>query len=65
MWNWIPKHYYAAYYNASKILLLQLRKIIWEAWEAVPTDFIISLYTSWWRRCQAVIDARGGLIRKR
>jgi hypothetical protein len=46
--------------NASKILLLQFRRIIWEAWEAVPTDFIISLYTSWWRRCQAVFDARGG-----
>jgi hypothetical protein len=60
MKNWIQKHYYAAYYDASKVPLSQLRRIIWEAWEAVPTDFIMSLYESWWRRCQAVIDAKGG-----
>jgi hypothetical protein len=60
MKNWIQKHYYTAYYDASKIPLSQLRRIIWEAWEAVPTDFIMSLYASWWKRCQAVIDAKGG-----
>ncbi len=60
MKNWIQKHYYIAYYDASKIPLLQLKRIIWEAWEAVPIDFIMSLYSSWWKRCQAVIDAKGG-----
>jgi hypothetical protein len=63
MKNWIQKHYFAAYYDASKIPLLQLRRIIWEAWEAVPVDFIMKLYNSWWERCQAVIDANGGPTR--
>jgi hypothetical protein len=60
MKNYIQKHYYAAYYNAANIPLPRLRNIIWEAWEAVPNEFIQKLFESWWRRCQAVIDARGG-----
>lgn len=60
MKNWIQKHYYAAYYDASKISPGGLRCIIQEAWDAVPNNYIDSLYKSWWRRCQAVIDARGG-----
>lgn len=63
MKNWIQKHYYAAYYDASKIPLDRLKMIIWEAWEAVPTEFIMKLYNSWWDRCQAVIDAKGGLTK--
>ena len=39
---------------------LRLMRIIWEAWEAVPDSYIQSLYDSWWRRCEAVIDANGG-----
>jgi hypothetical protein len=58
--DWIQKHYYAVYYDAGKVSLEQLRRIIWEAWEAVPNDFIDSLYKLWKRRCQAVIDAREG-----
>jgi len=64
VWNWMKdwtqEHYYAAYYDASKIPLAQLKRFIWEAWDAVPVDFIMSLYASWWKRCQAVIDAKGG-----
>jgi hypothetical protein len=60
MKNWIQKHYYTAYYDASKIPLPQLRRIIWEAWEAVPVDFIMKLYASWWERYQAVIDINRG-----
>ena|SRR5215469_18919240 len=60
MKNYIQRRYYAAYYDASKIPIPELRRIIWEAWEAVPDEFIETLYNSWWRRCQAVIDARGG-----
>ena len=60
MKNWIQAHYYAAYYDAAKIPLRELRRIIWEAWEAVPEDYIMRLYNSWYRRYQAVIDARGG-----
>jgi hypothetical protein len=44
MKNWIQKYYYTVYYNASKIPLSQLRRIIWEVWEAVPVDFIIKLF---------------------
>ena len=46
MKNWIQKHYFAAYYDASKISLPDLKRIIWEAWETVPTEFIMSLYMS-------------------
>ena len=60
MKNWIQKHYYMAYYDAAKVPKEQLKRIIWEAWEAVPNDYINTLYESWWRRCQAVIDANGG-----
>jgi hypothetical protein len=60
MKNWIQRHYYIAYYDASRVPLPQLKRIIWEAWEAVPIDYIMKLYSSWWARCQAVIDAKGG-----
>ena len=39
--------------------LNRLRIIIWEAWEAVPDDFIEGLVNSWWYRCAAVIEAEG------
>jgi hypothetical protein len=60
MKNWIQTKYYAVHYDPAKITYDRLRQIIWEAWEAVPDDFIKGLYDSWWRRCQAVIDAQGG-----
>ena len=60
MKNWIQEKYWQAQYNAAKIPLPQLRRIIWEAWNAVPNDYIESLYNSWWKRCQVVIDAKGG-----
>ncbi len=60
MKNWIQTHYYQAYYDAAKIPLSQLKRIILEAWDAVPNDYITTLFNSWWRRCQAVIDAHGG-----
>jgi len=64
VWNWmknyIQQHYYVTYYDCTRIPLERLRAIIWEAWEAVPDSFIENLLNSWWRRCQAVIDAKGG-----
>jgi hypothetical protein len=51
---------YAAYYDAARIPIPQLRNIIWEAWEAVPNEYIEPLFNSWWRQCQAVIGAKGG-----
>jgi transposase len=67
VWNWmknyIQQRYYAVYYDASKVSLEELRRIIWEAWDAVPDSYIQTLFNSWWRRCQAVIDARGGPTR--
>lgn len=60
MKNWIQKHYWEARYRVDKLSLQQLREILWDAWEAVPESYIQSLYDSWWRRCQAVIDANGG-----
>jgi hypothetical protein len=67
VWAWmkgyIQRRYYAVYYDASKISLVRLKQIIWEAWEAVPNEYIDTLYESWWKRCQAVIDAHGGPTR--
>jgi hypothetical protein len=63
MKNYIQRRYYAVYYDATKIPLTTLRRIIWEAWEAVPDEYIKKLYDSWWDRCQAVIDAKGGPTR--
>jgi ABC-type Fe3+-citrate transport system substrate-binding protein len=59
MKGYIQRRYYIVYYDASKISLAWLKQIIWEAWEAVPNEYVDTLYKSWWRRCQAVIDARG------
>jgi len=64
IWNWmknyIQERYWQARYDVAKVPLDQLKAIIWEAWTAVPDSFIDSLYQSWWRRCQNVIDAKGG-----
>jgi hypothetical protein len=60
MKNWIEEHYWKARYRPDRISFTELRMIIWEAWNAVPDDYIQSLYNSWWKRCQAIIDANGG-----
>ncbi len=60
MKDYIQEKYFEAYYDASRISLERLRPIIQEAWDAVPDEFIEGLLESWWRRCQAVIDAQGG-----
>jgi transposase len=58
--NWIQHHYWEVQYDAAKISLEALRQIITKAWNAVPNCFLESLFESWWERCQAAIDARGG-----
>jgi hypothetical protein len=63
MKNWIQEHYWQIRYDPSKISLLQLRQIIWEAWQAVPESYIEALTESWWDRCKAVIEANGGPTR--
>jgi hypothetical protein len=64
VWHWmrryIQEQYFTAYYDASRISLQELKRIIQEAWDAVPDSYIESLFESWWKRCQAVIDAKGG-----
>jgi len=64
VWAWmkqyIQEHYWEARYDPSRIPLDRLREIIWEAWLAVPDTFIQKLVDSWWDRCRAVIDAKGG-----
>jgi hypothetical protein len=63
VWNWIKNYiqqrYYKAYYNTAKVPLDRLKEIIKEAWLVVPESYIETLFESWWRRCQAVIDTRG------
>lgn len=41
----------------------QLKAIVWEAWETIPSDFIENLVNGWWDRCKAIIDAEGGPTR--
>ncbi|KAF4629211.1 hypothetical protein G7Y89_g8943 [Cudoniella acicularis] len=60
MKNWMQEQYWEARYNPSNIPYERLRVIITKAWNAVPDSYIVALYDSWWRRCRAVIDARGG-----
>jgi DDE superfamily endonuclease len=60
MKNWIEEHYWQARYDPAKIHLDQLRRIVQDAWEAVPDEYIQGLYDSWWRRCEAVKEAKGG-----
>jgi hypothetical protein len=60
MKNWIEEHYWEARYQPDKIHLDQLRVIIQAAWDAVPDDYIQGLFDSWWRRYEAVREAKGG-----
>ena len=63
MKNWIQEHYFKARYNPSSIQLEELRRVVWEAWLAVPESYITTLLDSWWERCDAVIKANGGPTR--
>lgn len=67
VWIWIKNciqdHYWESRCKVDRIPLDQLKRIVWEAWNAVPDSFIQTLYDSWWARCQAVIDANGGPTR--
>ena len=64
IWSWmrryIQDHYFQVYYDAKKISLEELRRIIQEAWDTIADSYIETLFESWYRRCQAVIDAQGG-----
>ena len=65
MKNYIQQHYWRSRYNISRIPLVELRRIILEAWFSVPDSFIQELFNSFPRRCQAVIDAQGDLLNTR
>ena len=60
MKNWIQNYYFHIMYNPQNIQFPLLRQIILEAWEAVPEAYIVNLFKSWWKRCQAIIDPNGG-----
>jgi hypothetical protein len=60
MKRYIQEHYFQAYYDAKSVSLDILRGIVLQAWDAVPDSYIESLFESWWRRCQAIINANGG-----
>lgn len=60
MKNYIQEQYFEMGWDVANMPLDRLRAVIWEAWEAVPTNFIENLVNSWWNRCRAVIDAEGG-----
>ena len=60
MKDWIEEHYWRVRYRPDKIHLDQLRAIIQAAWDAVPEDYIQTLFNSWKRRCNDVWLAKGG-----
>ena len=60
MKKFIQDHYTLIGYDPRRVGLDELRRIIQEAWDAVPDEFISDLYASWRDRCKAVIDAGGG-----
>ena len=47
MKNYIQERYWEAHYEVAKIPLPQLKATIWEAWNAVPDEFIKTLFDSW------------------
>jgi hypothetical protein len=61
VWNimkdWI-QHHYGHLDNITSYP--QLRRIVQEAWDAVPEERVSGLIKSMSARCQAVIDANGG-----
>jgi hypothetical protein len=50
MEKYIQNYYFNAYYDASKIAIEDLRVIVWKAWEAIPENYIQSLFDSWYDR---------------
>jgi hypothetical protein len=57
MKRYIQGRYFMAYYNAANIPLRTLKRIILEAWNAVPNSYIQTLFNSFNNRCRAVIAA--------
>jgi hypothetical protein len=50
-------------YNMAKVPLTVLRGVVQDTWDNCPNSYIQDLFDSFPRRCQAVIEARGGLTR--
>jgi hypothetical protein len=57
MKRYIQGRYFMAYYNAANIPLRTLKRIILEAWNAVPNSYIQTLFNSFNNCCRAVIAA--------
>ncbi len=55
MKNWIQEHYG----DQDKLSYNTLRKVVREAWDAVPSYKLNELINFMKARCQAVIDAQG------
>ncbi|KAF6819694.1 hypothetical protein CMUS01_11672 [Colletotrichum musicola] len=58
-WNWMKDFVEDKYGLTEKPTYDQLRQWVYEAWEALPVDFLDELLASMPARCQAVIDAEG------
>lgn len=59
VWNWMKDYIEDKYGDIEKPSYDQLRKWVWEAWYAVPEDWLKELLASMSSRCQAVIEANG------
>ena len=63
VWNWM-KDWIEAMYGFDKVFNYdELRKVVKEAWEAVPREKLMELLESMPQRCQDVIDAEGGFTK--
>jgi DDE superfamily endonuclease/Transposase len=58
VWNWM-KDWIQDHYEETLRAGLPLKEAVWEAWTALPEDFLQNLIDQMPVRCQAVIDANG------
>jgi len=59
VWNWMKDYIEDQHGDIEKPSYNQLREWVWEAWDAVPEDWLKELLASMPLRCEAVIKANG------
>lgn len=64
MWDWVKEWIgqRCLIFRDRKLFYDRLRRAVKAAWEALPTSFLEKQIDLMQARCQAVIDAQGGII---
>jgi hypothetical protein len=58
-WAWIKNYLEDKYGMDEKPTYPRLRRYVKEAWEALPENFLVTLFNFIPARCEAVIEANG------